>query len=207
MEGQEKKYKIVALIGESASGKDTYKKYICENTDDFNSIVSTTTRPPREGEVNGINYYFCTAEEFGVKILDFSMLEATDFNNWFYGTSLEALDENKINVGCFSPEGVRQLKEDSRIDLIVLYIKTSPKVRLMRSLNREESPDVDEIVRRYSTDAKDFADLDFEYIVINNNINNLTRVKAVAKVLALDLIRAKGDNALLKNFINIVNTP
>ena len=65
------KYKIFALIGEAGSGKDTVMKKILEqNPLLFNEVISCTTRPPREGEAHGVNYYYYSEEEFAEQLLD-----------------------------------------------------------------------------------------------------------------------------------------
>ena len=59
------KYKVVAICGKSAAGKDTFLQEILKlNKGSFHEIVSCTTRPPREGEVHGKNYYFISEEQF-----------------------------------------------------------------------------------------------------------------------------------------------
>jgi guanylate kinase len=97
------------------------------------------------------------------------MLEYTVFNNWYYGTSLTQLDENKVNVGVFNPAGISELIDNPNIDLKIIRVMAHKKTRLLRQLHREDNPNVDEIVRRYSTDKTDFSDLEFEYTEINNN--------------------------------------
>lgn len=163
--------KIVALMGEAGSGKDTILHKIMEQYPlYFNEIISCTTRPPREGEKDGVNYYFLTIEQFTNKVLNGDMLEATEFNDWHYGTDRESLTTDKINIGVFNPEGIRCLQEDENIDLTVFYVRAAGKQRLLRQLNREENPDVDEIIRRYKTDTMDFGDLDdIKFIEVKNN--------------------------------------
>ena len=161
----EKKIKILALFGKSASGKDTIQKWIVSNYPKItNKIVSCTTRPPREGEQEGVDYFFLTDEEFATKVLDGSMLEATSFREWFYGTSLDQLDPEKINVGVFNITGVECILEDPRLEVQPVWIHASDKTRLLRSLNREENPDCKEICRRFQADEKDFDEADdFDY--------------------------------------------
>jgi len=96
------------------------------------------------------------------------MLEYTGFNGWFYGTSLDSLSAEKINIGVFNPAGIRSLSQNPEIDLKVFRVKCSDKHRLLRQLNREKNPNVDEIVRRYYADKADFSELEFEYEEINN---------------------------------------
>lgn len=163
--------KIVALMGEAGSGKDTILHRIMEKYPSyFNEIISCTTRPPRQGEKEGVNYHFLSVEDFIRKILNGDMLEATEFNGWHYGTDSQSLTIDKINIGVFNPEGVRCLQEDENIELYVFYVRAAGKQRLLRQLNREENPDVDEIIRRYKADTEDFSFLNnIKYITLQNN--------------------------------------
>lgn len=97
------------------------------------------------------------------------MLEASYFNEWFYGTGLESLDKDKVNIGVFNPEGINNLMMHSNLDIVVFYVRTSDKQRLLRQLNREENPDIEEIIRRYKTDKEDFYNLEFHYNEIEND--------------------------------------
>ena len=161
----EKKIKILALFGKSASGKDTIQNWIIKSFPQLtNKIVSCTTRPPREGEQEGVDYFFLSDEQFAEKVLNGSMLEATSFREWFYGTSLDQLDKNKINIGVFNVAGIECILEDSRLEVIPVWVYASGKTRLFRSLQRESDPDCAEICRRYMADDNDFNDIDFEYI-------------------------------------------
>lgn len=159
------KIKILALFGKSASGKDTIQKWITTNFPALTKgIVSCTTRPPRDGEQEGVDYFFLTDEQFAAKVLDGSMLEATSFREWFYGTALDQLDPDKINVGVFNITGIECILQDSRLDVEPVWVHASDKTRLLRSLNRESNPDCAEICRRFQADEKDFNEMDdFDY--------------------------------------------
>ena len=149
--------KVLAIMGKAGSGKDTIAKELIKCfPDKFERVVSATTRPPREGEVNGVDYHFLTPEAFLAELDNNRMLEATCFNDWAYGTPITSLDDKKINVLVLNPEGVNILSWDKRIDLKVAYIIASDKERLIRQLSREENPNVDEIIRRFGTDRSDF---------------------------------------------------
>lgn len=163
------KYKIIALIGEAGSGKDTLLQNVLSQTNKLNEIVSYTTRPPREGEVDGVNYHFITGEQFGQKVLDGEMLEASCFNDWFYGTGYESLRSDCVNIGVFNPEGIDSMMAHKNVYIVVYYVRADEKQRLLRQLNREEDPDVREIIRRFTADLLDFEELGFHYNEINNN--------------------------------------
>lgn len=164
-------YKIVAFIGEAGAGKDTIMRTYLNHSRrrNLHEIISCTTRPKREGEVEGVNYYYLTNEQFAEKILANEMIEASCFNGWTYGTTYENLRSDLINVGVFNPDGIRALLSHNDIDLLVIRVQASDKIRLIRQLNRETDPDVDEIIRRYTTDKIDFATLDFDYNILPNN--------------------------------------
>lgn len=152
------KIKLVAIIGEAGSGKDTLLNALLneDKEDKYHRIVSYTTRRPRANEINGKDYFFINSEEFTDLILQDKILEATVFNDWVYGTGLESIDKDKINIGVFNPEGIETLSEMDNIDLLVIRCMCPDKDRLLRQLYREPDPDVDEIVRRYLTDKSDF---------------------------------------------------
>ena len=150
------KYRVIAICGKSASGKDTLLREIMKQNPEVHEVIGCTTRPPREHEVNGINYFFYSLEDFVEKDLNGEMLETSKFREWFYGTSLDGLNPNLINIGVFNPTSIYNLMNKDNIDLFVVQVSASDKTRLLRSLHREDNPDVDEIVRRYLADKKDF---------------------------------------------------
>ena len=191
-------YTIVALIGEAGTGKDTLmQKVLAARPGDFNEIISCTTRPPREGEVDGVNYFFIDQEEFAYKVLNYEMLEATSFNDWFYGTSYDTLRSDILNIGVFNPDGIRAIEGRSDIDLKVFRITCSDKIRLLRQLNREENPNVDEIIRRYKTDKEDFCDLEFTYYEIENNNEEELELGTYTILSQLGLTCEQGQNKLI----------
>lgn len=169
-------YKIIALIGEAGTGKDSLMQTILELQPDLHEIVSCTTRPRREGEVHGVNYFYYTPEQFGDMVLHDEMLECTVFNDWFYGTSYDSVRSDCVNIGVFNPTAVEALSARPDVDIEIIRVCAAPKTRLLRQLNREDNPCVDEIIRRYGTDKIDFdgVEHDFEcYIVWNGEGTNL----------------------------------
>ena len=185
---EKKKIKILALFGKSASGKDTIQNWIVSSFPQLtHKIVSCTTRPKRENEKEGFDYFFLTDEEFTKKVLDGSMLEATSFRDWFYGTALDQLDSEKINVGVFNPSGVECLLEDSRLEVVPVLIYANGKIRLLRSLSRENSPNCGEVCRRYLADEKDFEEVEFEYYGWINEIDEHStwryRIEQLSRIL------------------------
>lgn len=166
------KFKIIALFGPSGSGKDTILKWLVDNKD-IHKIISHTTRPPRDYEKNGVDYYFCSKDEFDEVLETYQFFEISTFNNWSYGTTYSALDLNKINIGIFTPKVISSyLLENKYFEVLPIFIDCNAKTRILRNLNREEEPDCYEICRRYLKDIKDFYCIDFDYIIYNNNRND-----------------------------------
>ena len=97
------------------------------------------------------------------------MLEATEFNDRYYGNRISEHDKDKINVGVFNIQGIECLLEDPRLDVTPFYVDVPDKTRLMRVLKREENPNCHDICRRFLSDEKDFDDIDFEYEIIYNH--------------------------------------
>ena len=162
-----KKIKIMALVGKAGAGKDYLMKQWAM-VYSAHIIVSSTTRPKRDYEKEGVDYHFLSEKEFAAA----RFLETSSFNGWHYGTRYEDLDPDRLNIGVFNPTGIKSLAAHDDIDLEVIYVKASDKMRLLRQLNREENPDVKEIVRRFMTDEADFAD-DKSFITLGNSYHEV----------------------------------
>ena len=179
------KYKIIAICGEAGSGKDTIMQEVLLSNPELHEIISCTTRPPREGEHHGVNYFFMTPEQFGDRVLHDEMLECTTFNDWFYGTSYDSVRSDCINIGVFNPTGVETLNGRPDVEVHTFYINASGKNRLLRQLIREDNPDINEIIRRYSADRIDFEELEFPHLELPNNTlaDKEAAVAAISKLV------------------------
>ena len=148
---------LIGLCGESSSGKskilsDLMKKY----PDIFHKKVSYTTRRERSGEINGVDYNFVSRNKFFDLVLKEEILEATDFNGNVYGTGINSFKEDKINLGIFDTEGIETISQLPEINLIPIYLEVEPRIRLIRSLEREENKTIEEIYERYRYDVREF---------------------------------------------------
>lgn len=182
------KYKIIAICGKSAVGKDTLQKYLTEKfSDKTHSIISCTTRPRREGESEDA-YHFMSYEAFTNEVLTKHMLEASMFNKWFYGTRYQDLDPKKVNVGVFNLQGIENLKSSSEIDCKVVYVSCTDKTRLLRALNRETHPNCKEICRRFMADEDDFAEFnEYDFYVSNENKSEFLTTDWIVDMLWAEL--------------------
>lgn len=194
--------KIIAIIGKAGSGKDTILNRIFTlYSTYFHKIISCTSRPPREKEIKGKDYYFYTKEHFLNKINNNEMLEYTEFNNWLYGTSLDSVSKDKINIGVFNPQGIENLLKRNDIDLKIIYVRASAKERLLRQLNREENPNVEEIIRRFNVDEQDFNNLNYKaYVIDNSDIDVIDLDDRIKCCLTSILPWTKEDNLYKPDF-------
>lgn len=169
-------YKIIALFGEAGAGKDYILHQIMKTNrgkENLHQIISCTTRPPREGEKDGVNYHFISLDEFFSFDNMAKWVEFTSFREWWYGTSIDHLVKDKINIGVFNIKGINSLLKDDECQVVPIYIKACDKLRLIRQLNREANPNCQEICRRFQTDKEDFKKIIFPYQIIENNTNEI----------------------------------
>lgn len=156
------KAQVIALIGPSGSGKDYIYRKLKRKMPWANFLISTTTRPIRQGEVDGVDYHFVSNEQFdNLPIIAPSQFFVNGSGIWKYGLSLGDIDWSTVNIGVFDPTRVKELMENQYLNVKVYYIEASAKTRLMRQLSREKNPNVPEIIRRYQGDIDDFCALPF----------------------------------------------
>jgi guanylate kinase len=151
---------IIAICGKSASGKSTIADKLqfelCELGYDAHFIVSASSRPRRENEIDGIDYHFLPKEKF---FQENKYCEYTEFNGWYYGTPWSEIHEG-INVGVFNPSGLRQLIDTVGVEKVVpIYLKCSAIERTKRSRMREGKITF-EMLRRIIVDFFDFKKID-----------------------------------------------
>ena len=179
------KYKLVALFGKSGAGKDTIQNWMVSNLQDTHKLISYTTRPPRDNEVDNQDYHFISVKEFNYMKEKNLFLETTEFRGWYYGTSIESLNENKINIGVFNPSGVKNILDNFQNQILVFPIEiwAPNKSRLIRSLARENNPDCLEICRRFLADEEDFSNINFYSIKYPNYDDNNAYTKSFSSEL------------------------
>jgi guanylate kinase len=164
--------KVLALFGKSSVGKNTILNSLMKNYD-LNRIIACTTRPRRDNEIDGVDYHFLDIKDFTSQMVAGELLEASEFNNWFYGTQFSELRKDKVNVGIFNTKTIREIINNPNLHVLSVQIVCEDKERLQRSLKREQNPDCREICRRYLSDEEDFANIDFPYTLVDNSTNNI----------------------------------
>jgi guanylate kinase len=142
----------VILTGKGGSGKDHLKKYLIEAG--YKPSVSYTSRPIREGEAHGSDYYYVSEDEFKMMAERGDFEEYTCFNNWWYGTPKENFEDSEIFV--MTPKIISQLRKEIRDTSLVVYIDIPLEVRKERLGKRNINGTHDIVERRLLADEQDF---------------------------------------------------
>jgi len=143
-------HKRIILVGKAASGKDHLRKKF--ESRGFKYAVSYTTRPPREGEVDGKDYFFLTDEE-ATKMVESNMFyEYVYFNGWLYGTTVEQFYTDDLFI--MTPAGISHVKPEDRVNSFIIYTDIDIETREIR-LKMRYMPG-DSLERRIQADEVDF---------------------------------------------------
>lgn len=196
------KCKVVVLTGMSCAGKDTVRRAL--EKIGYTNIVSHTSRPMRENEIEGIDYNFVSKEEFNNLIDNNEMIEyrnyETNWNGrgetWFYGVKkFKPKNVSYVNyvivMDLMGAESI--IRHFGEENCIVVYLYASDEIRKRRAIKRG-SFDETEWNRRLITDYKDFSFANLNSFMhrhkvwqIDNDINDLNEIEKIANVI--DFIR------------------
>ncbi len=170
---------LLVLSSPSGAGKTTLTKKIQQKFNSFKISVSHTTRKPRPNEVDGIDYNFISLDEFKKLIKDKKFYEYAKIFDNFYGTSKDNVDELiKKNDVVFDIDwqGNKQLSNFKNLNLLKIFITTSDKNDLRERLlkrNQDSENEVEKRLKSYKEDINHWSD--YDYIVINKNLENCFR--------------------------------
>ena len=183
---------VIILTGKSCSGKDSVRGELEKYN--FNNIVSYTSRPIRENEVDGIDYNFVNCSQFEKMIMTEQMIEYRTYNTlvnnipdkWYYGLKKEKLDPKECYVVVLDLDGTENfIKYYGRKNCYVVYMCCPKEERKRRAIERG-SFDITEWNRRISADEKDFKAkklnklTDFTVVNMSDDINDVPKI---AKIL------------------------
>lgn len=185
--------KIFCVMGKSATGKDTiYQKLLQENKLNLKRIIPYTTRPIREGEVEGREYHFCTEAEVQRLEQDGRIVELraydTVYGIWKYFTvddgNIQLEKENYLLIGTL--EAYTKIRDYFGVDKVLpIYIEVEDGERLLRAITREKSQDVpkyEEMCRRFLADAKDFSEENLKLAGVETRFENRELSDTLASV-------------------------
>ena len=184
--------KLFVIMGKSATGKDSIYHEIVKRCPQLREIITYTTRPMREGETYGKEYYFVTKEEMYEMRENGKIIECREYDTvlgpWFYFTADDGqLDFDKGDYILISSlEGYEKLQAAFGIGSIVpVYIEVDDLERLERAVRRERSqvsPCVPELCRRFLADEEDFSEERLQMAGIEMRIVNEDLETAVENV-------------------------
>lgn len=173
---------LIVLSGPSGVGKGTVRKAIFESDDnDFQYSVSMTTRDKREGEIEGVDYYFRTREEFEALIEAGEMLEYAEYVGNYYGTPLsyvqKTLDQGKDVFLEIEVQGAKQVKE--KVPDGVFIFLTPPDLAELRSRITGRGTDSAEVIDERMRVAREEIEMMalYDYAVVNDEVS-----KAVQRI-------------------------
>ena len=169
-----KNNKLFVILGKSASGKSTILNDVLSKLD-IPVLLSNTTRPPRNGEIDGKEYNFVTMSTFDEDYKNENILEYDCFRidslkeTWVYYSKKSDLLLDKISqIKILSPVGLAQLmsNKELRDNIVSIFIDCPDKLRQKRYLSRCISPD--NMNERFERDEKNFQHLFTDYIILND---------------------------------------
>lgn len=171
------KGKFIVVSGPSGVGKGTIFDKVVKEMNGWYS-VSSTTRLPREGEVDGVNYFFITKEDFKDKIKNGEFLEYNYYNENYYGTSKKnVLDKINSGIDVFMEVDVNGAHNIKKMfpDAILIYIAPPSIEELKRRLINRGTESIEKINQRLEIADKELKEIDFyDYVVINDDIDKAT---------------------------------
>lgn len=185
--------KIFYILGKSSTGKDTIYRRILEDSElNLNDIILYTTRPIRDGEINGKSYHFVNEEEYSNIKASGRIIEERSYDTihglWRYFTVSDEnidLDNNDyVIIGVLnSYVSTRDYFGEDKV--IPVYIEVEDGVRLQRALDREKKPEnrkFKEMCRRYLADSDDFSEEKIAAAGIEKRFENIDLDQCINEV-------------------------
>ena len=174
----DKKNIMVILSSPSGVGKTTLTKKIQQKYKNFKISVSHTTRTPRSNEVDGVDYHFVSKEKFKELISNGKFYEYANIFENYYGTLKSIVDETiRENDILFDIDwqGTKQLSKFKNLNLIKIYLITDKEELKSRLIKRNQNTD-EEVKKRFDSFDEDIKHWnDYDYIIINQNLENCFR--------------------------------
>ena len=173
-----KKGLLIILSGPSGVGKETVRNRL-EKIRKFELTysVSMTTRKPRNQEVDGVNYYFVSEEEFKKNIANDNFLEYAKFVGNYYGTprdKVEALRDEGHNVLLeIEINGAKQVMSRVKDDAVISFFLMPPNLDVLESRIRKRKTESEEVIAERLNKGKEEMTMteDYDYVILNDKVN------------------------------------
>ena len=169
------KGRLIVFSAPSGCGKGTMLAEILKN-EKFRCSVSATTRSPREGEIDGVNYHFLTREDFESRINAEQFLEHAEYCGNYYGTLMSEVDsylDKGINVILeIEVQGAMKIRE-KRPEALFVFIAPPSVAELTRRLKKRGTETDEVIAERVSQAAGEIAAAEkYDYIIVNDALED-----------------------------------
>lgn len=182
---------ILVLSGPSGAGKSTLLKKVIDDIGDSYFSISTTTRLPRDGEVDGVDYFFVSKEEFQADIEEDMFLEYANVHGNYYGTSLkpvkEALKNGQLVIFDIDVQGNAVVT--NRLGDITTSVFVSPPTlsELKQRLESRQTDTQEVIDKRLLMAKKEIQRIsEYDYLIINDNLEEAANIlRTIAKAARL----------------------
>jgi guanylate kinase len=178
---------LIVLSGPSGVGKGTVRRALFQmKNHDLVYSVSMTTRPPRDHEVDGVDYYFVDKKTFLTRIRENKFLEWAEFVGHYYGTPLdkveEQLDQGKEVVLEIEVEGALQVRKQMK-DAVFIFLVPPGKKALYERLKKRGTEPLSMIEKRMKKAEREFLLAHkYDYIVVNDEVHNAAdRIMAIVR--------------------------
>lgn len=185
---------LFVIMGKSATGKDTIYKELLKNIDlGLKEVVSYSTRPIRNGEKDGVEYFFVSADRLEQLIKEDKIIEIRQYNTvhglWSYFTvndgQIDLDNYNSLIIGTL--ESYEQIRNYfGKESIYPIYVEVDNGLRLQRALDRErsqETPQYAEMCRRYLADEEDFSEENLRKLGIYKKYQNNDLDKCIEEVV------------------------
>lgn len=195
----------------SGTGKGTVIKELLKNDSNIKFSVSVTTRPPREGEVEGVDYYFVTDEQYNEFMAQDAFYEYVDSQYGSrYGTLRSEVD-SFINVGqdvIFDMDwaGARQMKEKAGADVVTIYL-LPPSIKELRQRLENRGTDSQEVIEKRMGIILDKVSHwnEFDYVIVNVDLQEtVTKIQKIISGERMRRVRQVGLKKFVKELIKEV---
>lgn len=170
---------LIVISGPSGSGKDSICERLREYNDNFWVSISCTSRMPRKGEEEGVNYYFKTKEEFENLIKNNELLEYAKYNDDYYGTPKDNVNKY-LNKGMdvilvIEVQGALKIKQNIP-DATFIFIMPPTMKDLIVRLKRRGTESNDKIIKRFKKAYQEINEISkYNYVVVNDELDKATK--------------------------------
>ena len=189
---------MLVLSSPSGAGKTTISRKILESDADITMSVSATTRPPRSGEQDGVDYHFVSTQEFGLMQNNNDLLEHAKVFDNYYGTPRQpveaALQAGRDVLFDIDWQGTQQLQEAAADDLVRVFILPPSAAELESRLHKRAQDEPEVVARRMAQASSEISHYaEYDYIFINQNADeSMVAVKSILQAERLRRVRQTG---------------